>query len=104
MLEILLAVLVILWLTGNLNIVGLEIPNYILFQLNGVDITLWNVIIFVVILWALGILPSPIREISGVLLVLWVLSILGILAIPGLTNLLVIAIIVGIVASILKRK
>jgi hypothetical protein len=103
MLEILLVILVLLFLTGNLNLAGIRIPNLSLFVLNGHPITLINLLIFLIVLWAVGLLPSPFREIAGVLLVLWILSILGILAFAGLSNLLIIAIIVGIVASFIKR-
>jgi hypothetical protein len=102
MLEILLIVLVVLWLTGNLTIPGVVIPDFLLFNINGHPITLWNVITFLVIVWILGLLPHPFKEIAGVLLILWVLSLLGIIAIAGLTNLIVIGIIVGIVAAIMK--
>ena len=103
MLEILLFILILLWLTGNLHVRGLVIPDYSLFVINGRPITVINILVFIVIAWAVGLLPSPFREIAGVLLVLWVLSILGVLAIAGLANLLVIAVIVGIVASLLNR-
>ena len=103
MLEILLVVLVVLWLTGNLNLGGLTIPDYTLIVINGQAITLWDLITFLIILWILGLLPSPFREIAGVLLVLWVLSLFAIIPIAGLSNLLIIAIIVGIVASIFRR-
>lgn len=103
MLEIILVVLIILFLTGNIQITGLNIPNIVLFSFNGQAITLINLLIFFIILWAMGILPSPIREIAAVLFMLWLLSIFGFLAIAGLSNLLVIAIIIGIVFSIVKR-
>ncbi len=104
MLEVIVVLLILLWLTGNLNISGLTIPDFALFQLNGQIISLWDLLIFIIVLWAIGILPSPFRQIAGVLLVLWVLSILGILAFAGLSNLLVIAIIVGIIVSIVQRR
>jgi hypothetical protein len=104
MLEILVVLLILLWLTGNLHINGLTIPDFALFRLNGHVISLWDLLIFIIVLWAVGILPSPFRQIAGVLLVLWVLSVLGILAFAGLSNLLVIAIIVGIIVSIFQRK
>lgn len=103
MLEVILVILILLWLTGNLNLNGFTIPDTALFVFNRQVITLWDLLIFLVVVWAIGILPSPIREIAGVLLILWLLSIFGILAIAGLSNLLVIAIIVGIVYSLLKR-
>src|SRR5258708_38922914 len=101
MLEVILVILIVLWLTGNIHISGFTIPHTILFVINGHAITLVNLLIFLVILWAIGILPSPIREIAGVLLVLWLLALFGFIAIAGLANLLVIAIIVGIIFSIL---
>ncbi|HYD35372.1 MAG TPA: hypothetical protein VD999_04860 [Vitreimonas sp.] len=103
MIEILLVLLIILWLTGNLSIPGLVIPDFGLMVINGRMISLWDLLTFILILWILGLLPSPFREIAGILLILWVLSILGILAFAGLSNLLVIAIIVGIVASLFRR-
>lgn len=104
MLEIILLILVVLLLTGNIKIPGFAFPNYILFYIHGQPVTIISLLIFVVILWAIGILPSPFREIAGVLFVLWLLSLFGFIAIAGLSNLIVIAIIVGIVFSILRRK
>jgi hypothetical protein len=103
MLELLLIFLILFWALGYVHVEGLRIPNITLFTLNRHVISLWDILIFVVVLWAVGLLPSPFREIAGVLLVLWVLSLLGILAIAGLSNLLVIAIIIGIVASFIRR-
>jgi len=103
MIEILLILLVIFWALGYIQIGNITIPNALLFNFNGRPITLWDLFIFIIVLWAIGILPTPFREIAGVLLVLWVLSVLGLIAIAGLSNLIVIAIIVGIVASFIKR-
>jgi len=103
MLEIILVVLVLLWITGNLHVTGVNIPNYTLLNINGQQITLINLLVFLAIVWAIGVLPSPIREISGVLLFLWVLSILGFIAIAGLGNIIVIAVIIGIVWALLDH-
>ncbi len=103
MLEIIAVVLIILLLTGNLQIDGFTLPRSVLFSLNGQPITIVNLLIFLIILWAIGVLPSPIREIAAVLMVLWLLTLFGFLAIAGLSNLLIIAIIIGIVFSIVKR-
>ncbi len=97
MLEALLVVLIILWLGGYLRVDGLSIPDLQLFTLNNQPITLWNILILLVICVLIGALPSPFRQIAGVLLILWILSILGILALGGLSSMLVIAIIVGLV-------
>ena len=103
MIEILLILLVVFWALGYIHVGNIQIPNAILAHFNGKPITLWDLLIFFVIVWALGILPSPFREIAGVLLVLWVLSLFGLIAIAGISNLIILAIIVGIVASFIKR-
>lgn len=98
MLEALLVILIILWFGGYLRVDGLpQLPDFYLFSLNGQPITLWNILILIVISALIGVLPSPFREIAGVLLILWVLSVLGILAFGGLSSMLVIAIIVGLI-------
>ncbi|MBP7832472.1 MAG: hypothetical protein KA035_01745 [Candidatus Levybacteria bacterium] len=102
MLGILLVVLIALWFLGYLRIDGLPtIPDVQLFVINGQSITLWNILIFAVICWAIGVLPSPFRQIAGVLLIIWVLATLGILAISGLASIIVIAVIVGIILALL---
>lgn len=93
----LLVVLIILWFLGYVRIGALPIPNLVLFTINNQAITLWNLLILVLISSLIGILPSPFREIAGVVLVLWILSTLGILAIGGLSSILVIAVIVGLI-------
>jgi hypothetical protein len=96
MIAAILVILIALWVLGYLNLPGLVFPNITLFSFNGVPITLWNLLILLVIAWAIGVLPSPFRQIAAVMLLLWVLSTLGILAIAGLSSMLVIAIIVGL--------
>ncbi|MBI2596352.1 hypothetical protein HYW46_06485 [Candidatus Daviesbacteria bacterium] len=97
MLEALLVILIILWFVGYLSVGAFPIPDLILFNINGQPITLWNILILLVISSVIGVLPSPFKEIAGVLFILWVLSVLGILAFGGLSSMLVIAIIVGLI-------
>ena len=99
MITALLVALVILWLLGYISIPF--IPNMYLFTINSHQISLWNVLTFLVLLWAVGILPSPFREISFVLLILWTLSVLGIIGFVG--SLVLIAVIAGIVVYLLQR-
>ena len=102
MIAAIIVILIILWALGYLHIPVLVFPNIGLFTLNGHLVTLWDVLILLVIAWVIGVLPSPLREIAAILLLLWVLSTLGILAIAGLANIIVIAFIVGLVLYLLR--
>jgi hypothetical protein len=106
MIGALILVLIVLWFLGYVRVGGLTIPDVVLFSINGQPITLWSILILIIVSWAISILPTPFREIAGVLLILWILSVLGILAIAGiaLANFLVIAIIVGLIASLFIRS
>lgn len=103
MLGTLLVVLIILWILGFIHIEGLVIKDITLFVFNGRSISLWDVLVFTIVLWAIGILPSPLRQIVGILFILWVLSVLGILSIFGLSNLLVLAIIIGLGLALINH-
>ena len=101
MLAFLLVLLVILWFLGYVQISTFAIPDTTLFAINGHPITLWNLLIFLVIAAIVGVLPGPFRAVAGVFLVLWVLAVLGILAFTGLSNILVVAVIVGLLAYLI---
>ncbi len=106
MLAALIVLLVILWFFGYINVSGINFPDIRLFTVNGVDITLWNTLVLFLVIGAIGILPSPFRQIAGVLLVLWVLAVFGILSIAGLglPSILLMAIIVGLIASLMSHR
>lgn len=97
-------ILAVLWFLGYAPITGISIPNFVLFTINNHPVTLWELLILGVIGWAIGILPSPFQAVASVLLVLWVLSVLGILAIAGLPNIIVLAIIIGLIVSIFSTR
>ncbi len=101
MLQVVLVLLIILWLLGYLNLPFLPFLNIELFNINSHPITLLNVIVFLVIASLLELLPYPLNIIAGVVLILWVLSILGIIAIGGLSQILVLAVIIGLVLVVL---
>ena len=101
MLGIIILILIVLWFLGYINIGNLNIPDLELFTLNGNAISLWDLLIFAVIVWAIGVLPSPFRQIAMVALLLWVLSTLGIIALAGLPSLIVLALILGFVFFLL---
>ncbi|MFO0703962.1 MAG: hypothetical protein U0525_04535 [Patescibacteria group bacterium] len=100
MLTAIIVILVVLWLLGYVPIAGINIPDVTLFMINGRGISLWDILILLFISWAIGLLPRPFQLIASVLLLLWVLSVLGIFAVAGLSNILVVAIILGLIISI----
>ncbi|HEV7666310.1 MAG TPA: hypothetical protein VGQ62_22440 [Chloroflexota bacterium] len=101
MLLTLLVLLVVLWFLGYLHIPSFTLPDVALFTVNGHVVTLVETLIFLVIMTAVGVLPTPLRQVGFALALVWVLSTLGVLAIPGLASILVIAIIVGLIAAVL---
>lgn len=90
---------IILALLNNLN---LPIINNVLMQFNGHPITVYNVVVLALLVYLIGFLPRPFKEIVSVLLFLWVLSFLGILVIGGLTNILIIAVVAVLLFNIFK--
>lgn len=99
MLITIIVILSVLWILGYAPLSGLSIPNITLFPINNHMVTLWEVLILLVISWAIGILPHPFQTIASVLLFLWVLSVLGIFAISGLPNIIVVVIILALIFS-----
>jgi hypothetical protein len=99
MTEVIVVLLVLLWVLGYIDIPGLNIPNPILFTVNGHPVSFVDVLIFALILWALEILPTPFREIAFVLLILWILATLGIIALANFSSIIVIALIVALLFS-----
>ena len=104
MLAVLFLVLIILWFLGYVRIEGFMIPDFALFSINAHTVTLWNLLILIFVSWALSIIPTPIRQIIAVLLILWILTVLGIIVIGGidLDNILVLTIIIGVIVSLLR--
>ena len=93
-------ILITLWFFNYIPFSGFSIPDVTLFTVNNHLVTLWEILILIVVGWAIGILPRPLQAIASILLVLWVLSVLGIFAIAGLSNIIVLVIIIGLIISI----
>lgn len=106
MLAVLIIILAVLWLFGFVNISGFTFPDMTLFAINGRDVTLVNLLVLLLVIGAISILPTPFREIAGVLLILWVLAVIGVLSIAGfgLPSILLFAIIVGLIASLFSHR
>lgn len=101
MLAAIILVLIVLWFLGYIRLGNLNIPDLALFTLNGRVISLWDLLILLVIIWAIGVLPSPLRQIAMVALLLWILATLGILALSGLPSIIIIALILGFIFFLL---
>ena len=71
-----------------------------LFTLGSKIITLNDILVFMVIIWLIDLLPNPFRQIAVVLFLLWILATVGIIALVGFSNIVLIAIIFGIIAYI----
>jgi len=101
MLLTIVVLLIVLWFLGYVQISNVVIPNVPLFMINEHLVTLVELLIFLAIVWAVSILPTPLRQIGFAVVVLWVLATLGIIAVAGLSSILVIAVIIGVIASLL---
>jgi hypothetical protein len=98
MVTAILLILILFWLAGYGPFTVLHL---ILFRFNGLTITIWDALLFLVFIWLIESLPSPFRQIAVVFILIWILSTLGVIVIAGLSNILVIAIIVGVLLYIL---
>ena len=93
MLSLILVILILFWFFGYGPLLPLRLP---LITFNAHSITLWDILIFILIIWLIDLLPGPARTVAGVILIIWLLGTLGIIAIPLFSNIVVIAIIVGL--------
>lgn len=101
MLIAILLILFILWLLGY---GPFQVLHLDLFTLNGHVITIWNVLIFLVLIWLIDLLPSPFRQIAVVLFIIWIIASLGFIAIPALSSLLIVSILIGLLLYIIGGK
>lgn len=97
MIQYILALLVILWLVGFIQI---PILNNILFSIANRPFTLHSLLLFVVLVFTISMLPGIFRTIAAILLIFWLLSILGVFAIGGLAHIILIIFILAVVFSI----
>lgn len=95
-----LVVLLFLWLLGFVRIPGLVIHDRVLFQIGGHNITLLGFLMFLVIAYAMESFPYPFRQIAYIWVILYLLSIFGVVQVYGLSNILIAAIIIGLVLTI----
>lgn len=104
MIAFILLLLIIFWLLGYIQIPGFILPNPTIFIFNNQLITLFNIFIFLLIVWLIGLLPSPFWEIAMLMLILWILSTIGLIVVSGLSNILIIAVIFSLIFYLLSDK
>ncbi|OGK24087.1 hypothetical protein A3C25_05240 [Candidatus Roizmanbacteria bacterium RIFCSPHIGHO2_02_FULL_38_11] len=101
MLAYLLVLLILLWFIGVVRFPVLSIVNSPIIYIGRRAVGLYDILVFILILWLIRILPSPLREIVTVFLILWLLSFFGLFFLGGLYNLLVLILIIGLLLHIL---
>lgn len=85
--------LIVFWFLGYGPMTVLHIP---LFVINHITINLWDILIFLVLIWLVDTLGSPFRQIGVVLVIIWLLSTLGIIAVIALPKIILLAVIGGV--------
>lgn len=96
--------LIVFWFLGFIRVPGIYIRDFTVFRFGAKAVTLWEILVLILILWAVEVLPTPLREIGYVAIVLWVLSVLGIIAISGLSHLIIAAAVIGLILSLFNKK
>lgn len=102
--HMLIAILVILFLLWFLGYGPLQTLSINLFNINGRVITLWDILIFIVLIWLVDALPGPLRPIAAIIFAVWIFASLGFIAIPALSSLLIVSTIVGLLLYIVSSK
>jgi hypothetical protein len=100
----LIAIVVVLWLLGIVKMPWLTMPHFPSLNFLGLHLTIQTLLIIAIFVWIASSLGGPFRQIVWVLVVLWILSALGVIVIGGLSNIIVIAIVVGLVLSLVQKN
>lgn len=102
MLPFVLIFLIVLFALGFINIPFIPIRDIELFVLMGRSITIYDLILFLFIVWIIDLLPWPFRGLALAILVLWLLSFFGIIVITGFSNILILGLIIGVIAYLMR--
>lgn len=98
MIKLILALIVIFWLLGFIQI---PLLSSVLFSIASHPFTLQSLLLVILIGWIIGLLPGIFKTIVMIIFIVWLLSLFGILAIGGLMHILIIIIIIAVVFSFL---
>lgn len=95
-------ILLVIIILALLNSMGISFMNYVVFTILNQGITIYNLLVLAIMIYLIGLLPRPFKEIVGLILVLWILSFLGIIFVGGLSNILIIAIVIVLLLNIFR--
>ncbi|MBI4099951.1 hypothetical protein HY440_02990 [Candidatus Microgenomates bacterium] len=98
MLVLILILFIVLWFLGFISLPPLAT---VLFFLLGHPITVFDVLVFLGLLAAIGLLPGFFRFVAAVLLLLLILSFLGLITITGFSSVVALVIIFAIIYYLL---
>jgi len=102
MIEII-AIVVVLWLLGIINIPWMMMPIFPVFSILGYSVTIQRLLIFGIVIWLASSLGSPFRQMLWVFFILWLLSTLGIVGSMAMETLIVVSVVVGLILSVVQR-
>ena len=97
------AIVVALWLLGIISIPWLVMPSFPVLNILGYALTIPRLLLFGLLCWLALNLGSPFRQIIWVFFVLWLLSIFGLIVVGSMVNLLLIALVVGLILSFVQK-
>ena len=97
------AIVVVLWLLGVINIPWLMMPNLPVFSILGYSFTIQRLLIIGIIIWLGMSVGSPFRQMLWVFFILWLLSTLGVIGSIAMGTMVVASVIVGLVLSLIQK-
>lgn len=97
------AIVVVLWLLGIINIPWMMMPNFPVFSIMGYSVTIQRLLIIGILVWLGMSIGSPFRQMLWVFFILWLLSTLGIVESMAMGTLVVVSIVVGLVLSVVQK-
>lgn len=97
------AIVVILWLLGVIAIPWLTLPHLTILSVLGYTFTLQRLLILGLLIWLSLSAGAPFRQMFWVFVILWLLTTFGIIVVGGMPTLIVIAIVVGLILSLIQK-
>lgn len=97
------AIVVVLWLLGVIDIPWLMMPSFPVFSVLGYSLTIQRLLIIGILIWLGMSLGSPFRQMLWVFFILWLLSTLGIIGSIAMGTMVVASIILGLILSVIQK-